>query len=491
MLLVCLGALTPAWAACDQVPAGQTLRVRLLQPISSYSSKPGMPVQAILIESPQCDGSSIFPIGAGVEGKITYVKKVGLGFRHEAAAVEIEFDRIVPKDASPFDISAQVVDVDNARETVKDGMVHGILSTDTIQSHFISLRLLELPSWDPEALWVLPVRRALFPYYPEPEIFFPRGTDVLLKLTAPVQVAMPVDPAPLYPDFDSSEANAIDGEIPSLPEHAFTRKGKEGDIVNLAFIGTREQVVSAFQAAGWTGSDSISTGSVLREAHALFSLNNYSHLPISKQLLDGEAPDFSRQKSLDSYEKRDHLRIWSHPAPLLGEPLWLSGSIHEVSAQLSLSSRGGRFRFLHHLDGDLDEARDRVVRDLALAGCVDAVHYSPRPAMKHFLKSPSGDDLHTDARVAVVLLRDCHDPVFNEVSATPVPAYRPRTKFARYMRTQVLTFRSDLWRTNAIYTGYELGRAAVRDIRRKRARDLPPTIEVQDGRSGPAKSFLP
>src|SRR5262249_44276276 len=151
--------------------------------------------------------------------------------------------------------------------------------------HIISLRLLQLPTWDPEAIWVLPLRRAVFPYTPEPEIYLPRGTDLRLELTAALPVADVPAPEPFVPDFDGAEAASIDARMMELPEHAMTRKGTEGDVVNLAFIGTREQVEDAFRRAGWNGSDAVSTGSVLREAHALFSLNNYSHLPISRQLL--------------------------------------------------------------------------------------------------------------------------------------------------------------------------------------------------------------
>jgi hypothetical protein len=492
LFLVCLGALAPAWlSACDQIAAGQSLRIRLLQPVSSYSSKPGMAVEGILIESPLCDGEPVFPVGARVEGHITHVKKVGMGFLHEAASLEVTFERIVPEVGPSVDIQAHIAEVDNARETVRDGVVHGILSTNTVQSHVISLRLLQLPTWDPAAIWVLPLRRAIFPYSPEPEIYLPRGTDVRLELTSALSVAGVPPPGPTYPDFDEAQSADIDARINELPENAMTRKGKEGDVVNLAFVGTREQVENAFQSAGWNGSDSVSAGSVFREAHALFSLSNYPHLPISRQLLDGKFPDYERQKSFDSYAKRDHLRIWGMPDDWNGQPLWLSGTIHEVSADLSFSSRGGRFKFVHHLDSNLDEARDRVVRDLALAGCVESVHYVSRPAMTHFLKSPSGDDLHTDAMVAVVQLQNCHDPIF-ATSDADVPAYRPRSRFARYLRTQVLTFRSDLWRANAVYTSVELGRLAVHDVRRHRARELPPTIEVQTGgRPAGTKTFLP
>src|SRR6202521_3158960 len=127
LLLLSLCVICPRWvAACDQVPAGQTFQIRLLQPLSSYSTKEDTRVTGILIESPQCDGAPIFPIGTAIEGQIRSVRKVGLGFRHETAELDIEFVRIVPNDAPPMDIRTRVLEVDNAREKVIGGVIHGI-----------------------------------------------------------------------------------------------------------------------------------------------------------------------------------------------------------------------------------------------------------------------------------------------------------------------------------------------------------------------------
>ena len=102
VLLLTVGCLQ-GWAACDDVPAGQTLRIRLSQPVSSYSAQPGMPLRGILIESPECDGLPLFPQGTAVEGRVQSVRKVGLGFRHETAVLELEFDLISPGNPSQID----------------------------------------------------------------------------------------------------------------------------------------------------------------------------------------------------------------------------------------------------------------------------------------------------------------------------------------------------------------------------------------------------
>ena len=181
--------------ACDQVPAGQTFRIRLSQPVSSYSSKPGMPVSGLIIESPQCDGLPAFPTGTVVDGHIASVHKVGIGFRYEIATLGIEFDRILPEDGPPIEMRAQVMEVDNAREKVRDGVIHGIRSTNTPQDH-LSSRVAYLLMWDPQFYWILPAYRAVFPVLPEPELYFPSGTDLSLKLSTPLLVARSDRPAP-------------------------------------------------------------------------------------------------------------------------------------------------------------------------------------------------------------------------------------------------------------------------------------------------------
>ena len=467
--------------ACDQIPAGETFWIRLTDPVSSFQSEPGSRVRAILTESPQCGGVPFFPPGTAVEGVVKSVRSVGLGFRHETARLELQFDRLTPRSQTQVDFSARVIEVANARESVKNGIIHGIQSTNTPQGRITS-RLKHLPTWNPYTDWVLIAYRVAFPISPEPEIYFPAGTDVQLQLSAPLAVA---DLAPSgfpNPDFTGSDAFALDEMVASWPARTATTRGQDADIVNLAFIGSREQVERAFQAAGWMSSDPASKRSVLRMFHAYLALNGYSRAPISKQLFQGQPSDSTWEKSLDSYGKRDHLRIWAERETWEGRPIWASASSRETGAVLSLWHR----RFLHHVDSDLDAERDKVVRDLTLAGCVDAVHESPRAFVPELSLNATGDELRTGGKVAVVSLKDCSSPIVDPAPpATPMRP-QPGNKFTRYIRMQVLGFRSDVWRGNIIYGGYDLGRMGIVALRRRKsatynAKQVPaPSLGVQE-----------
>jgi len=273
-------------AECDQTE-NPTFRVRLLEPVSSYGSKTGSSVRAILIESPECNGVPIFTVGTPVEGYVESVHKVGMGFRHEIATLEVEFDRIRPNNGPPIQIRARVLEVDNAREKVRNGVIHGIRSNNTPQDHLTS-RLQYFSMWDPDLLWVMPVYRAVFPVMPEPELYFPRGTDWLLELITPVPDISAYISAPKNQEFDESEQELLDRQALSVPERTTTPKGLDTDVMNLAFIGSQEQLNSSFAAAGWKPSDARSVRNVFREIHAFLFLRNYPNSPMSEQFLEGQ-----------------------------------------------------------------------------------------------------------------------------------------------------------------------------------------------------------
>ena len=65
-----------AYAQCNEVRSGDTVWVRLIRPLSSYSSKRGDPVRAIVMEAPRCDGVELVPEGAEIDGRIEKVMRV-------------------------------------------------------------------------------------------------------------------------------------------------------------------------------------------------------------------------------------------------------------------------------------------------------------------------------------------------------------------------------------------------------------------------------
>jgi len=71
--------------------------------------------------------------------------------------------------------------------------------------------------------------------------------------------------------------------------------------------------------------------------------------------------------------------------------------------------------------------------------------------------------MRTDGSLAVVQLKECENPVFELRAADgPAIASRPHSKFVRYARMQVLSFKSDVVRGNIVYGMFDLTRMAIR-----------------------------
>lgn len=469
LFLLALGATLCASAyaqdqACTIVPAGQDFWIRLTDPVSTYSSKVGSTVKAILIASPNCDDSAAFATGTIMEGRITRVRRVGFGVWHSSSAVTIDFDKLIA-DVQTLAIKASVEEVANGREDVKSGVIRGVGGRATPQQ-VLSTRLLHLPFWNTETYWIYLLRRGAFPFSPEPEIFLPAGTDLRLRLTAPVE--LPEEFARARQEEKTRHESKIDERLReilvTLPPRSLTRSGRPSDVVNLAFIGSPGQIKAAFQAAGWTYGDTVSARSVLREMRAFSSLNSYAHLPISNQWLGGKGADIRLQKSLDSFQKRDHIRIWNENE--LAQGLWAGSAIRETSATWSI--RTGRF--IHHVDADIDAESKKVVRDLTLTGCVADVYRVRRPEDPEPERNATGDDLWTDGSLEVLELSDCRRPAMVPIPTGKEIASRPNSKVKRFVRAQVLSIH-DIWRSNAIYASFDITRAVIHSLRQGRARD--------------------
>ncbi|HTP68646.1 MAG TPA: LssY C-terminal domain-containing protein [Dongiaceae bacterium] len=459
--LCLLFAASPARANCDYIPAGKSFWVRLLDPLASYSSKPGASIRAVLIQSPECGSTPVFPAGLEVDGELVAVHKVGLGFRRDSASLEVRFDRIVTANGDVLAIGSQVVEIDNARETARHGVIHGIRATDTPQGRITS-RLVHLPTLNPYSDVGLMVYRAVS-VLPEPEIYLPPGADLRLQLTVPLYVGDQPDlPHPSL-ELDEYERGDIEMLLQDVPDRTATSSGKDADLVNLLFVGSQEQLESAFTAAGWLPGDRTSAHSVFKEFSALLTFSNYPTMPISKQYLNGQVQGSTWQKSLDSYNKREHLRIWGEPLTVLDQEAWLGAYTRETGAALSIRYH----QFIHHIDRNVDEGVNMLVRDLTLSGCVDSVRLMPRPTVHHLMANATGDEMRTDGALTVVHLKNCNRPTTAYTRANPLIPIRPHSRIVRYFRDEVLLYKSDVVRGNILYGAFDLCRMSIRSFRRR------------------------
>jgi len=440
---------------------GQSLWIRLSAPVTTYQARPGDPVQAVLTHDLVCDNEVVLPMGARIEGIVRSRHKVGLGIRHETATLDLDFNRAFVGPGIGIDITTQVEEVENAREIVRKGVIRGIRSSDTFQGR-INSRLIHLPTWNPYSDPVLIAYKALFPIFPEPEIYYPAGTDIRLRTTGEITSLQPIASASRESAAAAKpDSGEMDELVDELPVRVTTQKNKDADLLNIIFLGTQDEVTESFRQAGWDGADPLSRRAVLRDFYALLNNSGYAHEPMMTFYLNGRAEDMNWQKSLNSYGRRDHLRIWQWSSGKPDQSVWISSSTHDVSAALSVRHRG----FEHHIASDIDEERSTVIRDLDFAGCIKSVNYIARPEMPMTSHNAAGDVMHTDGSVAIITLQACQSSEPQPSSGVRQASFKPGNYAYRFLRRQILTFRSDMLRANIIYSLYDCGRVAVMTMR--------------------------
>lgn len=459
MYLAC--AATMAFA-CDRLPAGQSLWVRLAEPVSTYTAKTGDSVQAVLTQDLVCDNEILLPMHTSIVGVVRSKRKVGWGIRHETAALELEFNRAILREGKTVKLTARVEEVENARERVRSGVIEGIRSSDTFQGS-INSRLIHLPTWNPYSDPFLIAYKATFPIFPEPEIYYPAGTDLHLRTTTeilfqPVKVRVESASDPT----DNADADQLDQFVRQLPWRVTTSKYVDADLLNLVFLGSSDQVNAAFRDAGWHNADPASSRTWLKNIYALLNHSGYAQQPMMTFLLNGQPQDMSWQKSLNSYGQRDHLRIWQLPSSEANGSVWVSSSTHDTRAVLAIKYKG----FVHHIAPDIDDERSTVIRDLKFAGCVRSVSYVSRSKMPTTIRNATGDVMHTDGSIAIVALQDCQSTDPHLDSGSNSASFKPGNLTFRYIRRQILTFRNDILRANIIYGIYDAGRMTVMSLRR-------------------------
>ena len=77
------------------VPDATLLHIRLRQTISTFGSRQDTPITATLIQPVRVQEKIILPLNAEFQGTIARVRRIGVGFSHETALLNLQFDTIV------------------------------------------------------------------------------------------------------------------------------------------------------------------------------------------------------------------------------------------------------------------------------------------------------------------------------------------------------------------------------------------------------------
>ncbi|HEX7376328.1 MAG TPA: LssY C-terminal domain-containing protein [Pirellulales bacterium] len=150
------------------------------------------------------------------------------------------------------------------------------------------------------------------------------------------------------------------------PKTAYTTDGIPGDALNVALIGSHDEVVAAMLAAGWFPADRTTLSSSLRIATSVVFKREYDTAPVSNLYVWGRPQDLAFEQSVDeNARQRHHVRFWkSSELGVSGRPLWIGAATFDQSVGFSHLTG----KITHHIDADIDAERDHVMATLAKAG---------------------------------------------------------------------------------------------------------------------------
>ena len=423
----------------EDLPAGTALEARLSGTTGSRISHRGDPTEATIIAPVSVHGRVLVPQGSRLLGSVANVTAIGFGLKHSTATIAYAFHTLRLPGGAAIPVHTQLVEVETAKEHVDDlGTVHGIHPIASLSSS-LSFYVVPLLLVDPTIgapVWCI---KSLIAPSPNPEIRFPTGTELILRLTTSVTVPAPKTDSLPTKSFSRGDLAEIEYLLKNSAQRAYMGN-RPSDVVNVLLIGSRKQMDRAFHASGWSQAQRKSPISLYRMYHALTGRMGYPSAPMNSLTLNGVRSAFVHQKSLDTVQKRHHVRVWQYPRRA---NIWLGAAAEDVGFRFELT------HWTHSTDSNIDSERAKVVNDLAFTGCVDAAALLPRsPA--DLLQNPKEEHpIVTDGDVAAVRLNDCIHPNLM-AGERNTSGLHQRGRLARALTA----FRDDVLRSNIFFTTY-------------------------------------
>jgi hypothetical protein len=430
--------------AAAEIPAGTALSVRQQGTVGTRFSKVGDPISAVLLAPVLDHDRTILPAGSELAGRVTMVQAMGLGFKHRSASLALDFDTLRLADGTEVPIDARLKRVETAREWVDpDGRIHGIGPVAVSASLAVNAWrvMISAPVLGTSILAV----KLVFAPAPDTEIAFAQGTEYRLELVRPLTIEdRNVSSLGRPTDLLSRELRIeTRATMEALPSQRVKRvSGAPADLVNLVLVGSAGGVTRAFQAAGWSTSDRKAAGSIMRSYFSIALRQGYQNAPMATMMLDGNRSDIALEKSLDTFARRHHVRVWWRTLNEEGESVWVAAATEDTG--ITFSAREGSFT--HVIDGDVDAERTKVADDLLYTGCVSEAGLLERHNLPANLKNGTGTKLRTDGRVAVLRINGCEQPRVMPGASPP-----EKTSVARSLASAL---RSELIRSNFISIAY-------------------------------------
>ncbi|MCU1320653.1 MAG: hypothetical protein JWM43_302 [Acidobacteriaceae bacterium] len=188
-----------------------------------------------------------------------------------------------------------------------------------------------------------------------------------------------------------------------IPRRVVDQTRHEGDMVNFALVGSEEQVIAAFKAAGWVPVDKTVQDAVLHGLLSTLSHEAYTEMPMSTLYLFGRPQDlsFARGDPLKVAAERHHLRVWLADRSLGGRQLWVGSCTHDIGFEKD--QRNGNVT--HKIDPKIDDERDYLLQSFDASGGFSSAAYVTPADPLQTARTATGGSFYSDGRILVMELK--------------------------------------------------------------------------------------
>jgi hypothetical protein len=383
----------PVEDTSSTLAAGTPLYLQLETPVSTKTAHLSQAVTARVVREVADGQGVLIPIGAEVKGKIE--KLIPTSDPTDRARLLIRFDQLLIPGHAALNLAAHLTEVENARETVlEDGTIRGVLASEMPVSHVDdTLDKLGAAGADLKKMATKELGEA------DTSIDYPAGADLTLALDSPLAVGS-TSPAAAASEISPDLAETIQKLLADAPQRAEGKNKSPGDPLNLVVVGNADQVLKAFQQAGWSEALKKNRKSVLGTMRAVASEEGYGVAPVSDLYLYNRAEDLAFEKMLNTFMKRHHLRLWRSPVTAPdGREIWLGAGTHDIGLDIHPGVVS------HAIDPDLDAERAKVGADLLASGSVAAEQLVTRPNPLSEGKTATGGTWKTNGQLLVIELK--------------------------------------------------------------------------------------
>jgi hypothetical protein len=181
-----------------------------------------------------------------------------------------------------------------------------------------------------------------------------------------------------------------------------TEQDIPGDPINVGLVGSKEEVIRAFAAAGWDPADKITLRTSVEIGLSVVLDRPDLDAPVSALLFEGRKQDLAFEKPVgESADQRNHARFWlTKKTGTDGRPLWLGSASFDRGVGLSHDTG----QVTHHIGPNIDAERDLVIGDLQKAGQLASSYEIDGIGATKNGRNGGGDPYFTDGEALIGVL---------------------------------------------------------------------------------------